>query len=304
MEVINATNTKLINISLRESRVPQIWKQANVVPVYKKGDKHNFTNYRPISLLSCTGKVMERVVFKYVFNYVCDHDILSKFQSGFTPGDGSVNQLAQLYHLFCEALDKKKDVRAVFCDISKAFDRVWHDGLLFKLNQIGIHGGLLNWFQNYLDCRKQRVTLKGKHSEWGNITAGVPQGSVLGPLLFLIYINDITERISGNIRLFADDTTLFINVDDLDHDTATINADLAILSDWAQKWLVSFNESKTMAMFISNKRNTNPPDLIFNNVILDTIQQYTHLGLTINSNLTWSSHIQNICAKARMRTDL
>ncbi len=130
-------------------------------------------------------------------------------QSGFVPGDSTVNQLTYLYTIFSEALDSGKEIRAVFCDISKAFDRVWHKGLLYKLESSGISGRLLNWFSSYLSERKQRVVLPGGHSSWNAIKAGVPQGSILGPLLFLIYINDIVHRIGANIRLFADDTTSF-----------------------------------------------------------------------------------------------
>ena len=117
-----------------------------------------------------------------------------------------MHQLVYLYNTFCKALNDKKDVRIVFCDQSKAFDRVWHQGLLYKLECIGITGDLLSWFQSYLHRRQQRVIIHGVNSQWGIIPAGVPQGATLGPMLFLIYINDITEKIKSNIKLFADDT--------------------------------------------------------------------------------------------------
>ena len=181
--------------------------------------------------------------------------MLSSFQSGFIPGDSTVNQLAFLYHIFCEALDSGKEVRAVFCDISKAFDRVWHAGLLYKLEAAGVTGEVLNWFKSYLSDRRQRVVLPGVSSDWNYIRAGVPQGSILGPLLFLLFINDIVNDIGSNIRLFADDTSLFIIVDNAPDAAARLNSDLDKITRWAAMWLVTFNPSKTEALLLSRKLN-------------------------------------------------
>ena len=147
-----------------------------------------------------------------MFNFYHDSDFFSPFQSGFMPKDSTVNQLTSLYHTICRALDEGKDVRAVFCDNSKAFDRVWHDGLLFKLRQSGIGGRLLAWLRDYLCDRKQRVLLSGATSDIVSITAGVPQGFILGPLLFLVYINDIVTDIHSPVRLFADDTPCILKL--------------------------------------------------------------------------------------------
>ncbi len=176
-------------------------------PIFKKSDPSNPQNYRPISLLSCIGKLMERCIHKHLYNFIADNKILTSFQSGFIKGDSTVNQLVYVYNDICKALDDGKEVRAVFCDISKAFDRVWHRGLLFKLSSIGVTGCLYQWFASYLSSRKQRVVYANASSEWSYINAGVPQGSILGPLLFLIYINDIVNEINSKIRLFADDTS-------------------------------------------------------------------------------------------------
>ena len=226
----------LFNKSLSLGKFPSPYKDANVTPVHKKGDLSLVSNYRPISLLNSVAKLFEKLVFKYLYNHLQDNNMLSSLQSGFIPGDSTANQLAYLYHMFTEALDAGKEVRTVFCDISKAFDRVWHEGLIYKLKAAGVSGDVLRWFQSYLSGRRQRVVLPGSFSEWVYIKAGVPQGSILGPLLFLLYINDIVKNIGSNIRLFADDTSLFIIVDNPTTAALCLNSDLEKLSRWAAIW--------------------------------------------------------------------
>ena len=145
----------LFNHSLHTGCVPISYKEANVTPVPKKGDLSIVSNYRPISLLNSEGKVFERLVFKHLYNHLHRHNLISSLQSGFMPGDSTVNQLAYLYNTFCQTLDAGKEVRVVFCDISKAFDRVWHSGLLLKLQAAGVTVEVLAWFKSYLSNRKQ-----------------------------------------------------------------------------------------------------------------------------------------------------
>ena len=163
-----------------------------------------------------------------------------------------------MYHEFCKALDDKKDVQIVFCDISKAFDRVWHQGLLYRLRKIGIKGDLLNWFANYLTDRKQRVVIRGQSSDWGDIKAGVPQGSGLGPMCFLVYMNDLAEVVKCNLKLFADDTCLYVMVDDPTASAISLNGNLCNVQRWADQRLVNLNPNKTKSMLFSNKTNTHP----------------------------------------------
>ena len=202
----------LFNSSLQNCYVPESWKIANVCAIYKKGGRSLPSNYRPVSLLSTIEKVFERIVFKHVFNFLKRTNFFTPFQSGFLPVDSTVNQLVSLYDTFVKALDDGLEVRVVFFDISKAFDKVWHNGLLSKLNHAGIKGNLFNWFSSYLSNRQQRVVLPGTSSDLTTISAGVPQGSILGPLLFLVFINDIVTNINSNINLFADDTSLYMVV--------------------------------------------------------------------------------------------
>lgn len=296
--------TKLFNLSIESSVFPQVWKNANVSPLHKKNAKNLVSNYRPISLLSCVGKLFERIIFKYTFNFIRDNDLITTKQSGFKPGDSTVYQLTHIYHLFAEALDKKKDVRIVFCDISKAFDRVWHAGLIHKLKKIRIDGKLLLWFQNYLNKRRQRVVVNGQCSSWGEVLAGVPQGSVLGPLLFLIYINDITDTLDSQVRLFADDTMVYVYVDNPQTSADQLNADLSKITSWAKTWLVSFSPEKTKSMLCTQKRSPPIPDLFFDGKVLENVIHHKHLGITLQSNLKWDNHITEIITKVNKRLDI
>ena len=302
--VIYPSLCRLINLSLSSCKVPSEWKKAHVLPLHKKKEKDILDNYRPVSLLSCVSKILERALFKHVFNYFRDNFLISLYQSGFTPGDSTVNQLVQIYHLLCDALDKKKEVRIVFCDISKAFDRVWHEGLIYKLRNMGIQGALLLWFKDYLSNRYQRVVLEGEKSSWSLIKAGVPQGSVLGPLLFLVYINDISNNVNSNIRLFADDTTIFVEVDNPETAAETLNNDLRNMSDWANQWLVTFSPPKTKSMIVSFKHDVYHPPLFFNDTQIDVVSSHKHLGITLSDNLKWNDHVHSSVTKAGQKVDI
>ena len=199
----------LFNRSLREGVFPDIWKLGNLVPLFKKGDRSVSSNYRPVSLLSNIGKIQERIVFKHMYNHLVSNNLLFKYQSGFRPGHSTTFQLIDIFHHICQSFDEKQYSFMVFCDISKAFDKVWHKGLLFKLRQNGIKGNLLAWISNYLSSRKQSVQINSASSSLLSVNAGVPQGSVLGPLLFLVYVNDIAANLLSLVRLFADDSSLF-----------------------------------------------------------------------------------------------
>lgn len=296
---------ELFNFSLRTGKVPKSWKEANITPVHKKDDPSLVSNYRPISLLNTLGKVLEKIVHKHLFNYCRDNNLITTFQSGFVPGDSTVNQLTDLYNTFCKALDEGKEVRAIFCDISKAFDRVWHRGLLYKLRRAGITGSLLSWFSNYLQDRQQRVVLPGATSEWSPVRAGVPQGSILGPLLFLLYINDIVDNIKSSIRLFADDTSLYIVVDDPTTAGVTLNSDLYKIQKWASEWLVKFNPAKSESILISRKQNKpyHPP-LFMNYQQIQQVNSHKHLGLYFSNDGSWHEHIEYIKIKAWQRINI
>ena len=186
------------------------------------------------------------------------------------------------------AFESGKEVRVVFLEKSKAFDKFWHAGLLKKLEALGVRHPLLSWIQSYLSNRKQQVIIEGQSSEWVNINAGVPQGSVLGLPLFLIYINDLTDELSSNPFIYADDTMLFEIVNNADASAANLNGDLNRISDWSSKWQVTMNPSKCRSLVFSLKRVKPPhPSLYLNNSRTEKVEKHTHLGLTFQSNMSW-----------------
>ena len=201
---------------LRSGIFPQIWKHANVVPVHKKNENNLKGNYCPISQLPIFGKKLENLIYDSLYSHLLSSDLLNPNQSGFRPGDSTVNQLISIAHTIFKAFDCNPPlhVRSVYLDISKAFDRVWHDGLIYKLKRSGVSGSLLSLIESFLKDRKQRTVLNGLNSSWGDISAGVPQGSILGPLFSLVYIKDLTEHLRCNFKLFADGTSLFTVVQD------------------------------------------------------------------------------------------
>lgn len=288
----------LFNRSFREGIFAQIWKNSNVVPLHKKGDYSCPSNYRPVSLLSGVGKLQERIVFKHMHNFLNENNLLYKYQSGFLPNHSTTFQLIDIYHHICQTFDNNQYSCMVFCDVSKAFDRVWHKGLIFKLKQHGISGNLLDWISNYLDNRYQKVAIRSCTSNFKKVSAGVPQGSVLGPLLFLIYVNDISETLLSLTRLFADDSSLFYSASSLADIEGIINYDLCRLSEWAKQWLVTFNPLKTEAVVFTLKHDYTLPNLVLDNTVIKFVTDHKHLGLTISNNGQWHSHIDNIASSA------
>lgn len=292
----------LFKLSLMLKRFPDPWKRANLTAIHKKDDPSKPSNYRPISLLNYEGKLMERCVYKYLSQYLIQNSVISEFQSGFQTGDSTINQLTFLCNEFSKAIDDNKEIRLVFLDISKAFDKVWHRGLLAKLRAVGFSDNIVDWLSSYLNNRQQRVCLRGKVSSWKTINAGVPQGSILGPVLFLIFINDIVHDIRTNIRLFADDTMIYKIVHQPNLTAVELNLDLDTIKTWAKKWMVDFNPQKTKSLIISKKKQQIfHPILSMEQMQIEEVSQHKHLGITISDSFTWTKHIENMSAKAWKR---
>jgi hypothetical protein len=295
---INSPLCALINDSFRTGQVPLTWKQANVSPVHKKESKASVGNYRPISLLSLLAKVQERVVFKRLYAYLARNNLLTAKNSGFKEKDSAICQLINIVDKIYKALENGKEISMVFLDISKAFDKVWHKGLLHKLKANGINGSLLDWLENYLSNREIRVVINGQCAQWAKTNAGVPQGSILGPLLFLVFINDVVDDIDSDINLFADDTSLMNIIDQLLDSYTTVNSDLKKLATWSDQWLVTYNATKTVALHITKRREgVNHPPLFLKGTKIAEVPSHCHLGIDIENAFTWSTHISRIAGK-------
>ena len=239
---ISYSLSKFFNNLFEIGHFPDIWKVAHISAIYKRsGPKNDKTSYRPISILPTLSKVCEAIVHERLLSHCIYHDIISERQAAYLKGDSTISQLVYIVHLIRSCWGSSKIVQGAFLDISAAFDKVWHNGLIAKLSQIGIDGSFLDFFKSYLRNRKQCVIIDGVKSNFLDVTAGVPQGSRLGPLLFIIYINDIINDIQSDIMIFADDTTLLASGDDPTITASQLNNDLLKISNWAQKWKVTFN---------------------------------------------------------------
>lgn len=287
----------LFTQSLKEHAVPSEWKLANVVPIYKSGNRHCVENYRPVSLLSGSSKLMEHVIYSCVFRHLEDNSYFSGAQHGFRQGFSCVTQLIEFYHCLTLSFDKGLQTDVLFLDFRKAFDVVPHSFLIHKLRFLGIDRDVVLWIEDYLRGRAQRVVVNGEMSSVCCVNSGVPQGSVLGPLLFLIFINDITSNIDSQIRLFADDCVIYREIDSSE-DSLKLQVDLQQIEVWCNKWGMSLNYSKCKAMHITRRTHRIEHHYTLSSSQIETVEEYKYLGVLISSNLRWTRHINLITAKA------
>ena len=302
--------SKLFLKSLDVSEFPSCWKVASVVPVPKKAcDSAQPSSYRPISLLPIASKIFEALINKTLIDFLESHDQFSDMQYGFRHSRSTGDLLSYVTEHVSRVLDKQGETRSVALDISKAFDKVWHQGLLSKLRAYGITGPLHNLLASFLQDRQISVVLDGQRSSTKHVNAGVPQGSILGPTLFLLYINDLPDSIVSKLVMYADDTTLFNSIE-RPKDSAqqrqqlcdVLNKDLQAISAWGSKWLVSFNSSKTQSILHSRlKADGAHPDLQMSNSSLQESDTISLLGLTVSRDLSWKSYIQNVSKRAAQR---
>ena len=263
----------------------------------QKEDKNLLQNYRPISLLPIFSKTFKRVIYNSLFNHFQSNKLFTFSQLGFLPGDSCIAQLLSIIHEIQTAFDNNPtfDMRGVFLDISKAFDKAWHSGFLFKLKAYGVEGQLLALLKDYLDNRQQTLVLNGQTSDWRKINPGVPQGSVLGPLLFLIFINDLPDGIKALCKIFVDDTSLFSKVYDIDISAKELNSDLEKICDWAFQWKIQFNsdlnKQANEVIFSRKTKNSSHPPVAFNNNVIMKYPHHKHLGIVLDSKLDFKFHV-------------
>ena len=282
--------------SAEQETIPDEWRTATVSAIFKKGSKKVPNNYRPVSLTCITCKLLESIFRDNIIEHMKSNNLFSKSQFGFIGGRSTVLQLLTVLDKWTEILDQGGIIDVIYMDFMKAFDKVPHRRLIEKIKSYGIGNHITNWIQSFLDGRRQRVCVNGNYSNWAPVTSGIPQGSVLGPLLFVLYINDLPTDIDSDIFLFADDTKIFRKIENQD-DSDNLQEDLTKLQEWSNKWLLKFHPDKCKVVDISIR------DRVHYSYFLDGIELEhsdveKDLGVYIDKKLKFDSHISNKINKA------
>ena len=294
--------SKLFNNLFEEGIFPSLWKISHVTAVYKyKGKKSDVANYRPISLLPTLSKICESIIHKRLLDHCLENNIITVKQAAYLQGDSTVQQLLYIVDKIKKQWTKGNITHGIFLDVKAAFDKVWHRGLLAKLSQIGVGGEMLTILTSYLSGRHQAVVVDGHVSSVKPITAGVPQGSRLGPLLFIIYINDIVADIESDILIFADDTSLLANGKTSDETRSILERDLARIESWAKKWKVCFGADKSEELIFSRNDIPFSAPLSLHDENIKRVKTHKHLGIFLSEKLDWSHQIHFVCLKANRK---
>ena len=295
--------TQLISVSA----VPDAWKMAIVTPVFKKGLTTDVANYRPISLTCVASKIMERIIVDQMTTFFVDNNIISKTQHGFLKRLSTTTNLLESFNDWTASIQAKKSVTVVYIDFAKAFDTVSHPKLLYRLRQYGIGGCLLSWIQNFLSDRTQTTRVGNRVSAVVDLLSGTIQGSGIGPLLFITYINELADILTAynvTVKLFADDVKLYAEIS-TDVNIADFSHALSCIAEWADMWQLQVSVTKCCAIHLNPKYVYSPvKQLAFNGTHLPTHENVRDLGVMVNESLTPSSHIAKITATAHQRVNL
>ena len=302
----------IINASFKTGIFPEKLKTAKVIPIHKGGDNQDLNNYRPISILNTISKIFEKVAKARLYKFLIENKILSNNQFGFREGLGTTDAITALTEFIVQTVDKGDKCLGVFLDLAKAFDSVPHDILLCKLSSVGINYTSLKWFDSYLANRIQSVTIQGRQSESQHLKYGVPQGSVLGPILFLVYINDLCQLPVGKVITYADDTVILFKGSNWDTTFEKANEGMEIVRNWLGHFMLTLNVGKTKYMPFSINNRGQPTTN--KNIIVhgcDSVEScncqplqreisWKYLGITLDCFLRWESHIRNLSTKVRI----
>ena len=293
---LTAPVTLICKLSLEQGVVPQIWKRANIVPIFKKGLKTCPANYRSVSLLPLLSKVLERVVYNSLFNHV--QSVLSTGQHGFLPGRSCASNLGTMLHSAWNNVSAGSQTDVIYTDFSSAFQSVKHKLLIQKLkNSFHIADKALSWCESYLAGREQRVIVNGQCSPWTPVTSGTPEGSLLSPLFFALYINDLPGAVHADCVMFADDVKLYRRVDQ-SKDTALLQADLDRLHCWSKSWGLTLNPVKCKVLTLSLRRSPVIGRYSIDGTAIERVSAMRDLGVLLDEKLTFGPHIDSIVLKA------
>ena len=296
-EELSPILTIIFNKSLQAGTVPDDWKAANVSAVFKKGQPYDPANYRPFSLTCLCCKIFEHIIVSNVMKHVDYYKILSGCQPGFRARRSFETQLVTFCHDLTSSLDKGIQTDMVVLDFSKEFDRVPHQRLLRKLLHYGIRGNTHSWIASFLSDRTQRVVVEGSSSDRVPVISGVPQGSVLGPLLFLLFINDLPDKIASKIRLFADECIVYGQIKD-QSDCEALQEDLNRLAEWETKWGMAFHPQMCSVLSVTRSRTPTRCHYRLKGHILELHSSTKYLRVDLQSVLSWKIHIDKIKKKA------
>jgi hypothetical protein len=294
-DVISYPLTNIFKKSLQDGIVPLDWKQANVCVIFKKGLKALPENYHPISLTSHLCKIFESILKDSMVEHIDRYSLLNSSQHGFLKNKSCLTNILEFMTFVAECMDDHKKADVIYLDFQKAFDKVPHRRLLAKLKSFGIAEKVYTWIEKWLIGRKQRVVLNGSISEWKSVTSGVPQGSVLGPLLFIIFVNDMDNSVLGRLLKFADDAKLFRCVSD-PGGVDMLRDDLASLYKWSEDWQMSFNVDKCKVMHFGV--NNAKEKYSINNIVLNVVKEEKDLGVIVQDDLKVSQQCSKVVKTA------
>ena len=289
---------RIFQMSFNECKLPTPWKVAHIKPIHKKGKKSEFSNYRPVSLTPICAKLLERIIRDRIVAYLEDNGLINKNQHGFRAGRSCTTQLLEIMEIWSSFIDRGIPFDCIYLDYAKAFDKVPHERLLKKLEAYGIKGKLHGWIRDFLTNRTQAVKINNDTSRPLPVKSGIPQGSVLGPILFIIYINDLPDSINSYLKIFADDTKIFRTIESMT-DKGELDSDLNKIIEWSERWQLPFNVDKCKIIHYGTQ---NPYHCYtMNNAQIKADTQEKDLGVLFDDKLKFTPHINQIVAKANSR---